>query len=64
MSERKRYLGDGIYVDVANRYGDVILTAEVGEQGPVALILGPEVMVELARWWAEIRAKEGKVPHD
>jgi len=48
MSDRKQYIGDGVYVD-HDGYA-IVLTTEDGISTTNKIVLEPEVYTELIRW--------------
>lgn len=59
----KRYIGDGVYV-AFDGYGSIVLTTENGISVTNTIVLEHEVLVELERFVAELRAAEAKQKAD
>ncbi len=60
MSSHKHYLGDGAY-SVLDRFGTLVLTTENGLATTNRIVLDHEVLDELERWLAWVRATKPEV---
>ena len=56
MAEHKRYLGDGVYVDVDDLTRGCVLTTEDGVHATNRIVLEPEVISAFEKWLAVRRA--------
>jgi hypothetical protein len=55
MSDKKDYLGDGVYVDVYVDGESIHLTTENGIRTTNSIVLEPEVYAALLRWVERVR---------
>ena len=58
MSEKKEYIGDGVYVE--DEHGMIKLTAEDGIRATDTIYLEPEVLASLLRWVEKQKEVEGE----
>ncbi len=50
----KRYLGDGVYADVDDACGSIVLTTEDGIRATNTIYLEPEVIASLLRYIGDV----------
>lgn len=55
MSDKKDYLGDGVYVDIYVDGESILLTTENGIEVQNSIVLEPEVYDALLRWVDRVR---------
>lgn len=60
IKNSKKYLGDGVYVDLNDSF-QIVLTTENGIEATNEIYLDDEIIDELIKWRSELYAKlEGK----